>query len=194
MKHVILLSASVLLLLATSGCGPSKKKYTLPERRQLINTMAEESLQRLYIQAPAAKQQVADAAGYAVFSNANAYVIFASVGGGYGVAVDKVTGRITYMQVSSGGVGLGIGAKDYRQIIIFKSRKALIDFVGSGWNFGGQADATAKTGKSGGEIAGEGSISKNVIIYSLTDTGLALQATITGGRYWVDEELNQPHL
>ena len=184
----------MVLLVATSGCGPSKKKYTLTERRQIIDNMAQQSLQRLYIEKPATQQQVADAAGYGVFSNANAYIVFASVGGGYGVVVDKVTGRKTYMRVSAGGLGLGIGAKDYRQVVVFNNRKALIDFVGSGWNIGGQADATAKTGETGGAMAGEGSISKDVNMYTLTDTGLALQATVTGWRYWVDEELNQPHL
>jgi len=193
MRQIIIIT-TLLFSVIMSGCGPSKKDYSLAERRRMIDDMSNQTLQRLYIEKPAAQQQVADAAGYGVFSNANAYIVFASVGGGYGVVVDKVTGRKTYMRVGAGGLGIGLGAKDYQQVVIFNTRKALIDFVGSGWNVGGQADATAKSGETGGGMAGEGSISKDVRMYTLTDTGLALQATVTGWRYWVDDELNQPHL
>jgi len=186
---VILVTATVLL---TTGCGPSAKKYTLTERRQLIDNMANQNLERLYIERPETRQQIAEAAGYGVFSNANVYVIFASAGGGYGVVLDKETGRKTYMKVSSGGVGIGVGAKDYREIVIFKTRQALLNFIGSGWGFGVQAEAAAKSGETGGRMGGDGAISKDVTVYTLTETGLALQATIGGARYWVDDELNQP--
>jgi lipid-binding SYLF domain-containing protein len=194
MKQAVVLVALLFLFCIVSGCGPSKHSYTLQERRQIIDNMADQALERLYIERPSSRQEVADAAGYAVFSNANIYVIFASAGGGYGVAVDKTTGRKTYMRVGSGGGGIGIGAKDYRQVVIFRTRQALIDFVGSGWNLGGQAEATAKTGESGGALAGDGTISKDVTIYTMTETGLALQATVSVARYWVDHELNQPGL
>lgn len=194
MKQTAILLVFTAVLFTLTGCGPSEKKYTLGERRQIIDDMATATLERLYIAKPAARQEVAEAAGYAVFSNANVYVVFASAGGGYGVVIDKTTGRKTYMKMTSGGVGIGIGAKDYRQIAIFKTRQALTEFVGSGWDLGGQADATAKTGKTGGGMGGDGTFSKNVIIYTITDTGLALQATLTGSRYWVDDELNRPSL
>jgi lipid-binding SYLF domain-containing protein len=46
-----------------------------------------------------------------------------------------------------GGVGLGLGAKDYQQVLIFKSKETLNKFVKSGWEFGGHADAVAKAGR-----------------------------------------------
>ena len=192
MKHTAVLLVLVSILLSAAGCGPSEKKYTLAERRQIIDDMANATLERLYIAKPVARQEVAESAGYGVFSNANVYVIFASAGGGYGVVIDKATGRKTYMKMTSGGVGIGLGAKDYRHIAIFKTRQALIDFVGSGWDLGGQAEATAKTGETGGGMGGDGTLSKNVILYTITDNGLALQATLTGSRYWVDDDLNRP--
>jgi len=194
MKHTAIFLVLISILFSAAGCGPSKKEYTLAERRQIIDNMANETLQRLYIAKSLTRQEVADSAGYAVFSNANVYVIFASAGGGYGVVVDKTTGRKTYMKMTAGGVGIGIGAKDYQQVAIFKTRQALVDFVGSGWDLGGQAEATAKTGETGGGMGGDGTFSKNVNIYTVTDTGLALQATLTGSRYWVDDDLNRPGL
>lgn len=194
MKHTAILLVLITILLSVAGCGPSNKKYTLTEQRLMVDDMANETLERLYIQKPTTRQEVADAAGYAVFSNANVYVVFASAGGGYGVVVDKATGRKTYMKMTSGGVGIGLGAKDYRLVAIFKNRQAVTEFVGSGWDLGGQADATARTGETGGGVGGDGTINSNYTFYTLTDTGLALQATLTGTRYWVDDDLNRPGL
>lgn len=194
MKSTLLLLACLVIATAAAGCAPSKKSYTLEERREIIDNMADQELQRLFIEKPLARQEIADAAGYGVFSNANVNVIFVSGGGGYGVVVDNKTGRKTYMNMALGGVGVGIGAKDYRQILIFNSSVVLKEFIGSGWDFGGQADATAKTGETGGAIGGEDSVSKSIKIYTVTETGLALQASLTGTRYWIDEELNRPGL
>jgi len=194
MKQTAILLGLVSIILVGSGCGPSAKKYTLSERQQMIDDMADQNLERLYIERPSTRQEVAESAGYAVFSNAGVHIIFVGGGGGYGVAVDKTTGRKTYMKVSSGGVGIGLGAKDYRQVVIFKTRQALTDFVGSGWGVGGQADATAKTTRTGGDLGADGALGKNIIIYTLTESGLALQATVSGTRYWVDDDLNQPTL
>ena len=55
--------------------------------------------------------------------------------------------------------------------------------------FGAQADAAAKAGDKGAAASGEVAI-ENITIYQLTETGLALQATIKGTKYWKDTELN----
>ena len=151
--------------------------------------MATENLQRLYTEKPSAEDEVKKAAGYAAFSNANINIIFASAGGGYGVVVDNSTGAKTYMKMGSGGVGLGLGAKDYRQVLIFNTEEALKGFIYSGWEFGGHADAAAKAGDKGGEASGEGMIG-DTKVYAMTEAGLALQATVTGTKYWKDDELN----
>ncbi|HRS72478.1 MAG TPA: hypothetical protein P5175_11600, partial [Anaerohalosphaeraceae bacterium] len=148
-RHIIIIIVLTSFAVLT-GCGPSSSKYTLSERRRIIDDMAASSLQHLYTIKPSARDEVAQAAGYAVFSNANVTVLFASGGAGYGVVVDKTTGVKTYMRMGMGGLGLGLGAKDYRQILVFKSRDAMQKFVGTGWDVGGQADAAAKIGETGG--------------------------------------------
>ncbi|RKY13268.1 MAG: hypothetical protein DRP52_03245 [Planctomycetota bacterium] len=192
MKRSTILFGLIAITLILSGCGPSEKSHTLSERRQIIDTMADETLQRLYTERPSTRQQIAESAGYAVFSNANVHIIFVSGGGGYGLTIDKTTGRKTYMKIGSGGVGFGLGAKDYRQVIIFKTRQALVDFTGSGWGVGSQAEATAKTPETGVDTAADGILGKEVTTYTMTKSGLALQATVSGTRYWVDDDLNQP--
>ncbi len=94
------------------------------------------------------------------------------------------------MKMGLGGVGLGLGAKDYRQVLIFRTDEVLKQFVTSGWEFGGHADATAKAGDSGAEVSGEAVIGNDIEVYSMTESGLALQATVAGTKYWKDDELN----
>lgn len=185
-RTILFLLAAVSVILA--GCNPGNN-LTTEEKRQAIDNMAEETLQQLYTEKPSARDKVETAVGYAAFSNANINIIFASGGGGYGVAVDNTTKARTYMKMGMGGIGLGLGAKDYRQILIFNDHDAYKNFIYSGWKFGGHADAAAKAGDKGGQASGEGMFG-NTKVYSITESGLALQATIAGTKYWKDDELN----
>ena len=54
---------------------------------------------------------------------------------------------------------------------------------------GGNADATAKAGDKGASADGEGYLG-GVSVYSMTESGLALQATVKGTKFWVDKALN----
>ncbi len=188
MKKKAALLTLLVLALALTGCSPGGK-LTNDEKIQAIDTMADEALQRLYTEKPSTKDEVKEAAGYAAFSNANINIIFASAGGGYGVVVDNASGDKTYMKMGSGGLGLGLGAKDYRQVMIFNTQETMDMFVDSGWTFGGHADAAAKAGDKGGAAGGEGALGQ-VKVYAMTETGLALQATVTGTKYYKDKELN----
>ena len=189
-KTIFCFLLTIVLLLPFSGCGPSSK-LSVTERQQIVGSMESEALARLYREQPATRDKIKNAAGYGVFSNANVNLILASAGGGYGVVVDNATGNRTYMKMALGGVGLGLGVKDYRQVLIFKSRVTLNKFVESGWEFGGHADAAAKAGESGAELSGEGAIGADIEAYSMTKSGLALQATVTGTKYWKDDDLNR---
>jgi len=178
------------MLAVISGCGPDKQ-LPVAERQILVRDMEAETLERLYKEAPATREKIRNAAGYGVFSNANVNVILVSAGGGYGVVVNNSTGERTYMKMALGGVGLGLGAKDYRQVLVFKNKEVLKKFVESGWEFGGQADAAAKTKDKGGEVSGEGAIGSDIEAFSMTEAGLAIQASVAGSKYWKDDELNQ---
>jgi lipid-binding SYLF domain-containing protein len=179
----------VLSIFVVAGCGP-KKSLTLEERRQVVLDMEKETLTKLYAESPGAKEKVANGAGYGVFANANVNLIFVAAGGGYGVVVDNATGLRTYMKMAEGGVGLGLGAKDYRQVMIYKTKIAMTKFVESGWGVGANADAAAKTSDGGAEASGEGTISSEIEVYSMTEAGLAIQATVKGTKYWKDDSLN----
>ena len=89
-----------------------------------------------------------------------------------------------------GGIGLGLGVKDLRQLMIFNSTYALNNFVEKGWEVGGHADASAKAGDKGGAVNSAGDVSSGMEIYQITESGLALQATVTAAKYWKDKDLN----
>ncbi|MDO6568676.1 YSC84-related protein [Alteromonas sp. 1_MG-2023] len=187
-KNLASFSLLGLVLLAVTGCA-SMGDGSVAEKRQAILDMQQNALAKLYIEKPDTRSQIRDAAGYAVFTNANINVIFFAAGTGYGVVNNQVTGTKTYMNMAEGGVGLGLGAKDYRVVMVFHSQKAMNYFIENGWTVGGNADAAAKAGSKGMSAEGEGYLG-NVTVYTMTETGLALQATVKGTKFWVDKELN----
>ena len=97
--------------------------------------------------------------------------------------------KTTYMKMGEVGVGIGIGVKDYRLVMVFHTQDALDYFVKHGWSFGGQADAAAKAGEKGKAVGAE-AIVNNISVYQMTESGLALQATIKGTKFWRDDALN----
>jgi len=160
------------------------------EKRKEILKMRSETLAKLYKVHPLARGDIQKAVGYAVFSNIGINLILLSAAGGSGVAHDNRTGRDIYMKMISGGVGFGFGVKDFRGIFVFSTAKAFKQFTESGWAADAQADAAAKSGEKGGAAAGAIAVAPGVDLYQLTETGLALQATIQGTKYYKNDELN----
>lgn len=184
------LIAGVLLLSFLSSCtATGMARGTPSERRQAIQEMRQEVLAELYSIKPDTRAQINSASGYAVFSNANINLILASFGGGIGVVHSNVDNSDTYMRMGEVGVGIGAGVKDFRAVFVFHDKEAMDRFMDLGLSVGGQADAAAKAGDLGGAASGE-AIADNISVYQLTQSGLALQATIKGTRYWRDTDLN----
>ncbi|MDJ0722215.1 MAG: YSC84-related protein [Desulfobacterales bacterium] len=176
------------LMILLSACATSQGHRPEDKRRAIID-MQQETLDALYKVRPQARTQIASAPGYAVFSNANVNVIFASFGGGYGVVQCAGDQGRTYMKMGELGLGLGMGIKDFRAVFVFHDRATLQRFVDSGWEFGGHADAAAKASDMGAAVGGE-ALLDNITVYQLTEAGLALQATVKGTKYWKDDALN----
>jgi lipid-binding SYLF domain-containing protein len=155
-----------------------------------VRKMAQDTLQRLYKADPKAKPAVEKAAGYAVFSNMGVKILLAGSGKGQGIAVDNKSKNETFMKMVELQAGLGMGVKKFRVIFVFDNQKALNSFVNSGWEFGGQTTAAAKTGDKGGSMSGAASVSDGVWMYQLTDKGLAAEITAKSTKYYKDDDLN----
>jgi lipid-binding SYLF domain-containing protein len=154
-------------------------------KRDAIDEMASEVLTELLSDSDRAEAVYDEAAAYAVFDNFK-FTFLLSGGGGVGVAVDKSSGRRTYMKMGSGGVGLGLGGQSYQVVIFFEDLARFEKFVNKGW----QADvsANAAAGTSGKNVPG--TFSEGLAIFQITNKGLMAQADISGTKYWKNKKLN----
>ncbi len=166
-----------------------KAKEKAKEQNE-VRTNTQKILQRLYKAQPAAKSAVAQSAGYAVFSNTGVKILLAGSGKGEGMAIDNQTKKETFMKMVELQAGLGFGVKKFSVIFVFDNSKALDSFINSGWEFGGQATAAAKTSDKGGSMTGASSVSDGVWMYQMTDKGLAVELTGKGTKYYKDDDLN----
>lgn len=191
MLLVAVLACAVILPAAAGLFSPSGDSDD--EKRAKVRKDRDEILAMLYDKHPEAKEKIEKAVGYATFNNMNVNLLLLSSGRGYGLVVDQKTKKETFMCMGSLGGGLGLGIKDLRAVFIFHDADVMKKFVDSGWQFGGEADATAKSDDKGGAAAKEGGVDtggNTFEIYQITKSGIALQATIAGTKYWKDDELN----
>jgi lipid-binding SYLF domain-containing protein len=163
----------------------------LKEQKE-IRKMAQDTLDRLYKADPQAKAAVEGAAGYAVFSNVGVKILVAGSGKGQGIAVNNNTKKKneTFMKMLELQAGLGMGVKKFRVVFVFDNEGAFNSFVNSGWEFGGQSTAAAKTAGKGGSMTGAVSVSNGVWMYQLTDKGLAVEITAKSTKYYKNDDLN----
>jgi lipid-binding SYLF domain-containing protein len=186
MKLAATFTISVLLCLF-SGLSLAESPA---QKRAEIRKMRAEALSMLYKRQPRSKARIANAYGYAVFSNVGVNVILLSVAGGRGVAHENKTGKDVYMKMLSGGVGPGLGVKDFRGVFVFENQKVFDRFVRRGWEGGAQANAVAKVDGRGGDAEAVVTVAPGIKFYQITDTGLALEATLQGTKYFKDDDLN----
>jgi lipid-binding SYLF domain-containing protein len=177
-----MLLAVVLALGAQPALAQEEAKAQ--ERRQEIDANAQSTLDELMTAQPAVRDLYGRAAGYAVFTVTKGGFIV-SGGGGNGVAVDKATGRRTYMRMGTGGIGLGIGGQRYGLIMLFETKDRLDKFIAGGWD--SRATAEAAAGKEG--VAVQSSFFDGVAFYQITEKGLMAHADVSGTKFWVNDEL-----
>jgi lipid-binding SYLF domain-containing protein len=154
-----------------------------------LRAMRKEALDLLYKENPRTKKEIRAAAGYGVFGVLGAQVLLLGGGGGRGLVRDNLTGRDTFMRVGSVSAGLGVGFKDARTVLVFKSRDTLKQFLEKGWVFSGEAQAVAKS-EGKGNNAEDMNAPLGIQVYQLTQTGLMAHGSLQGTKYWKDEELN----
>lgn len=196
--HYIYRSLSTLLILGiclnapafaqfSNPFGPSK---TIAQQKEDILKKNDEILKHLYRVQPGARDLIDKSIGYATFSNFGMKILIAGGGTGTGVLINKSTKKPIYMDMAEVQAGLGLGIKSFQNIFIFQTEAALNDFVNSGWTFGGQVTAAAKYDKDGASYQDASVVAPGVLMYQLTDSGLAAEITGKGTKYYKDSDLN----
>jgi lipid-binding SYLF domain-containing protein len=184
-KPKLVILALVCALASAVSASDDKAK-----QQKQIQTTTQDTLQRLYKAEPRTKAAVKHAYGYAVFSDLGVKILFGGTGNGKGVAVNNRTKHETYMKMIELQAGLGVGVEKFRVVFLFDNQRAFDSFVNSGWEFGGQSTVAAKSGDNGGAMAGAVAVADGVWMYQLTDTGLAVEISATGTKYYKDDDLN----
>ena len=118
-------------------------------------------------------------------------IFAAGTGTGKGVALDNKTKKETFMKMFEIQAGLGFGIKKFRLIWVFETPQTLGTFINSGWELGGQTSVAAKAGEKGASIQGAMYVAPGIWVYQITDTGLALELTAKGTKYYKDDDLNK---
>src|SRR5450755_1217945 len=151
---------------------------SVQEQRDDVRATANDTLNRLYSAQPSAKQAIAKAAGYGVFTNFGMKILFAGGGTGKGLVVNNRTKKETFMKMVEVQAGLGLGVDKYRLVWVFERVADLDQFINQGWELGAQATVTAQVNGQGAQgFAGAMSITPGVWLYQLSEEGLAVDLT-----------------
>ena len=187
MGLLIFLAAFVI---STSVWAAAPTPAEVQEEKQEIRKKTKEILGQLYKAQPSAKTTINKAAGYAVFSNFGMKIFVAGSGTGKGIAYSNKTKKEVFMKMIELQGGLGMGVKKFNLVWVFETPDKLDTFVNSGWELGAQTSAAAKVGDKGGAFQGAVAVSPGVWVYQLTESGLALELTAKGTKYYKNDELN----
>jgi lipid-binding SYLF domain-containing protein len=194
-KFIQVLAYGLLTLFPTFSfaqfSNPFAAEKTIAQQRQDILKKRDETLKALYQAQPKAKAVIDKSVGYATFSNFGMKILIAGGGTGSGVVILKDGAKPIYMNMAEVQAGLGIGIKSFQNIFVFQTQAALNDFVNSGWTFGGQVTAAAKYGSDGSAYQDAATVAPGVLMYQLTDSGLAAEITGKGTKYYKNTDLNK---
>ena len=171
--------------------NPFAPQQTVAQQQEGILKTSNDTLKALYQVQPKAKELIEKSVGYATFSNFGMKILIAGGGTGSGVVIQKDGVKPIYMNMAEVQAGLGFGIKSFQNIFVFQTKAALNDFVNSGWTFGGQVTAAAKYEKDGDAYQDAVVVAPGVLMYQLTDSGLAAEITGKGTKYYKDSDLNK---
>ncbi len=194
-KFMRALAMGLGLALALGGARPAlaqsnnqKAEELTPEEKEAERSarlkLAETALEKLYKLTPEARQEIEQAAGYAVFDITAIYAILFVGQKGKGVMVDNATKKPTFMLSVRAGTGPGVGRQRLYQVFVFKSKEAMSQFTLAG-GLGGDIGASVSAGKDGMVR----SFNPTISIYQVPESGLAVQASWGGTVYSVDNQI-----
>ena len=143
-----------------------------------------------------------------MFETSHGYALFPTIGkagfvlgGAYGKGrvyeQGKVIGTTSMIQAT---VGFQLGGAGYSQVVFFKDRRALLEFIGGNFEFGAEAQATVLVAKAGASANTTGSSAsasggkesakvgssgwyKGMKTYTITKGGLMYEASIGGQKF-----------
>ena len=177
------------VLFASLVAGNAFAQDDKAKKQAEIRKVTAASLEKFYKAEPKIRGEVEKAPGYAVFTTYGLSFLIGGAGG-KGLVHDRKTKKDTFMEMAQASAGLQIGASESETLIVFKSTKAMEEFVNNGWEFGAGGGASAgAAGKAAGGGGGQNVIADG-LYYTLTKNGLQAGGAVAGTKFWKDNELN----
>ena len=172
---------------ATSAVAASDKEAKQVE----VKKATAAALEKFYKERPALQKEVTGAPGYAVCTTYGVSFIVGGAGG-TGLVHDNAATKDYYMNMGKASAGLQVGLAQQDTLIVFKSQKALQQFVDKGWEFGGGAAVGAGAAGKSIEVPGGGgeNLIADALYYTLTKNGLQAGGAVAGTKFWKDNGLN----
>jgi lipid-binding SYLF domain-containing protein len=187
MKFSTLFTAGAVML--SLAFGNALAQDDKGKKQAEVRKVAQTSLEKFYKAEPKLKAEVAKAPGYAVFTSYG-FTFLLGGSGGKGLVHNAKLKRYTYMDMAQVSAGLQAGGGEYETLIVFKTAKAMEEFVNKGWEFGAGGGAGAgAAGKTAGGVSGE-QVINDALYYTLTKNGLQAGGAVAGTKFWKDKELN----
>jgi len=196
-QRITLAGLTVLALVLTAAPAPAQeakpeqgkseedwKKMNKEAKQGQVWSVANGTREQLLKDNAKAKELFDKAYGWAAFDNLKLGFFF-SGGGGKGVAVNKKTGKKTYMEMGSLGFGLSFGGKKYQVVFLFQDSKTFNNFVEKGWQATADASAAAVVG-----AGAQTNFVNGLAIYQIDTKGLMANVDIAGTKYFKDKDLN----
>jgi lipid-binding SYLF domain-containing protein len=157
----------------------------LTQRRDQIEQMADQAIDRLTKQNKRANELYGQAYGYAVFDTTKGGLIVTGTGG-TGVAQPKSGGERTFMRLGGAGVGVGAGLANYKLVFLFQDKDTYDRFINGKWD----AKVTAQAAAGDKGSAATAQFTAGVATFRLTDGGLFANIDVSGMKFWPSDKLN----
>lgn len=161
--------------LSLGGCSTAPKSAA---GREDLNAEVQTSIKVAKDADPGLQKFFDTAAGYAVFPKVGKGAFVA--GGAFGRGELFQGGRVVgYCSLTQATVGAAAGGQEYTEIIFLETPEAVNKFMTGDLTFAAQASAVAlKTGASA-----NAKYADNVIVFSLREAGLMVEASIGGQKF-----------
>lgn len=175
-RLVLLLSACLLILLGSACTSIPVEERA--QKREDINRAAQETIEKLVEREPELQDKIDASMGYFVAEISAATAALVGGGSGIGVLYDKEDSTRTYMNVRRYDLGLGLGVRRFRMLILFNDREGLEDFRRGGW----ESTVGAETAAGDAGAIGVSDVQRaqryDFSVHFLTETGMHAAASI----------------
>lgn len=163
-----------LTALLAASCSTTPEHGAAPTRAEL-DAMSDAALAQVLESRPELGELLEQWPGWGVVEMQAAKIPLVGKGSGYGVVVDRRSGRRSYTRVSRFEIGGGVGAQRFRIVILFEDAALLERAAGGSWHYSAGAEVAAGKSDASGGVARAG---KGYRAYRLAESGGAASITV----------------